>query len=98
MVWFKALMKNWEAARAFSDNRTLQIPRQIPDFWHRNCIRAEQMNEVADSGDILFFTSKQWFAGMQRLVTACEYDHTAIFLRFATGQLIYFEAAANIGV
>lgn len=56
------------------------------------------MNEVADSGDILFFTSKQWFAGMQRLVTACEYDHTAIFLRFATGQLIYFEAAANIGV
>ena len=35
---------------------------------------------------------------MQRLVTSCDYDHTAMFLRFASGQLIYFESASNIGV
>ena len=37
-------------------------------------------------------------ASMQRLVTASEYDHTAMFLRFANGQLIYFESSSNSGV
>ena len=31
-------------------------------------------------------------------MTASEYDHTAMFLRFANGELIYFEASSNIGV
>ena len=56
------------------------------------------MMRVADTGDILFFSSKMLIASMQRLVTASEYDHTAMFLRFANGQLIYFEASSNIGV
>ena len=43
------------------------------------------MNRLADTGDILFFSSKMLMAGMQRLVTASEYDHTAMFLRFANG-------------
>ena len=56
------------------------------------------MISMADTGDIIFFSSTMFVASMQRLVTASEYDHTAMFLRFATGQLIYFEAASNVGV
>ena len=97
-MWFNAIITNWSAGRAQKDDRALQIPRRMPNFWRQNCITAEMMNEIADSGDIIFFSSNMLFAGMQRLVTACDYDHTAMFLRFATGQLIYFEAAGNVGV
>ncbi len=56
------------------------------------------MNSLADTGDIIFFSSKMLVANIQRLVTASEYDHTAMFLRFASGQLIYLESAGNTGV
>ena len=56
------------------------------------------MLNYADTGDIIFFSSKMVIASVQRLFTASEYDHTAMFLRFANGQLIYFEASSNIGV
>lgn len=56
------------------------------------------MNRLADTGDIIFFSSKMLVANIQRFVTASEYDHTAMFLRFANGQLIYLESAGNTGV
>ena len=56
------------------------------------------MLKVADTGDIIFFSSKMLVPSIQRLVTASEYDHTAMFLRFANGELIYFESSSNIGV
>ena len=61
-------------------------------------IRVEDMLRVADSGDIILFSSKMLVASMQRLVTASEYDHTAMFLRYANGKLIYFESCSNTGV
>ena len=70
----------------------------MPDFWRKNRIRGEDMLRMADTGDIIFFSSKMLVASMQRLVTASEYDHTAMFLRFASGELIYFESSSNVGV
>ena len=56
------------------------------------------MLRVADNGDMLFFSSKLLVASVQRLVTASDYDHIAMFLRFADGQLIYLESSSNFGV
>ena len=69
LMWYNALIINWEAGRAYADERALNIPRQIPAFWRRNFIRVEMMNEIADSGDIIFFSSNQWFPGLQRWAT-----------------------------
>ena len=97
-MWFNAILKNWSAGKAMSDPRALLIPAQVPNFWKQNWIRAEDMNRLADTGDIIFFSSKMLVANIQRFVTASEYDHTAMFLRFANGQLIYLESAGNTGV
>ena len=56
------------------------------------------MNRIADSGDILLFKCNDFMSGIQRSITGSEYDHIAIFLRFANGQLVYFESSANVGV
>ena len=56
------------------------------------------MNEIADSGDVLLFKCNDIMSGIQRTITNSEYDHIAMFLRFANGQLVYFESSANIGV
>ena len=76
----------------------LKLPQEMPQFWRQNRIRGEDMLKMADTGDIVFFSSTMFVASMQRLVTASEYDHTAMFLRFASGELIYFESSSNIGV
>ena len=55
------------------------------------------MNRIADSGDILLFTCNDFMSGVQRSITGSEYDHIAMFLRFANGQLVYFESSANVG-
>ena len=56
------------------------------------------MNAIADSGDILMFKCNDFMSGVQRTITQSEYDHIAMFLRFANGQLVYFESSANVGV
>ena len=61
-------------------------------------IRIERMNDIADSGDILLFKCDNIMSGLQRTFTNSEYDHIAMFLRFANGQLVYFESSANMGV
>ena len=43
------------------------------------------MLRLADTGDIIFFASNMVMASAMRLVTSSEYDHTAMFLRFANG-------------
>ena len=56
------------------------------------------MNDIADSGDVLLFKCDNIMSGLQRTFTNSEYDHIAMFLRFANGQLVYFESSANMGV
>ena len=87
-MWFNALVTNWSVSRGQKPEhqpKCQKIPRLLPNFWRHSCIRVEHMNEIADSGDIIFFSSNQLIAGMQRLVTASMYDHTAMFLRFTNG-------------
>lgn len=84
-TWFNAIVANWTSGRAMTEECAKTLPQEMPAFWNKNRIRAEEMNRVADSGDIIFFSSKVFIASVQRLVTASEYDHTAMFLRFANG-------------
>ena len=97
-MWYDALVTNRSAGRALSRATAHEIPRKVPNFWKKGRITSEDMLQLADTGDIIFFSSKMLVASMQRLVTASEYDHTAMFLRFANGELIYFESSSNIGV
>ena len=56
-TWFNAIVANWSAGKAVQDPLTLDIPRRLPDFWRKNYIRASTMNDIADTGDIIFFSS-----------------------------------------
>ena len=62
--WFNALVANWTAGNAMQTPQTLKIPAQMPRFWKQNYIRAEQMIEQADTGDIIFFSGKMFVASM----------------------------------
>lgn len=61
LMWFNAIVTNWSAGKPQiekgNEHIHLSIPRMVPDYWRKGCIRAERMNEIADSGDIIFFSS-----------------------------------------
>ena len=53
---------------------------------------------LADTGDILLFQTKNVAAKIQRLVTRSEYDHIALILRYNSGKVVLYESLRDQGV
>lgn len=62
-------------------------------FWKQTLISLDMVNRTADSGDLLLFSGNQLVKA-----EASDVDHVAMFMRFDTGQLVYFEATSANGL
>ena len=94
-IWTKALFQNWAAGEAMQRQPQLALGDK---FWKDCYISLDMVNRVADCGDLLLFAGNSLLSQVQRTVTASDYDHIAMFLRFANGSLVYFESTSNNGV
>jgi hypothetical protein len=56
------------------------------------------VNRTADTGDLLLFAGNSLISKVARTAMASDFDHVAMFLRFDTGNLVYFESTSTNGV
>eukprot|EP00742_Colponemidia_sp_Colp-10_P003981 GILJ01004247.1.p1 GENE.GILJ01004247.1~~GILJ01004247.1.p1 ORF type:complete len:435 (+),score=58.07 GILJ01004247.1:722-2026(+) len=66
--------------------------------WKFSRIPETKFSQIADTGDILLFTSKDALAGIQRTFTWSNYDHVGLVIRHRGGRLAVLEATGEEGV
>eukprot|EP00742_Colponemidia_sp_Colp-10_P002997 GILJ01003198.1.p1 GENE.GILJ01003198.1~~GILJ01003198.1.p1 ORF type:complete len:467 (+),score=67.59 GILJ01003198.1:137-1537(+) len=67
-------------------------------FWKFDRISEKQFRDMADTGDIILFRSKDAVAKMQRSFTRSHWDHVGVILRYRDGDIALFEATGLEGV
>ncbi len=67
-------------------------------FWKQRLISLDMVNRTADTGDLLLFAGNSLISKVARTAMASDFDHVAMFLRFDTGNLVYFESTSTNGV
>eukprot|EP00347_Sterkiella_histriomuscorum_P020868 403336156 len=54
--------------------------------------------QIADTGDIIFFKGKTMGSKMQRFFTRCDFDHVALILKYKNEKIVLFESTGSSGV
>lgn len=83
-----------------SEGRSRKMVRvaSVSEWWRIDRISELQFMNVADTGDILLFRSKDATARLQRCLLNSKYDHVAMVIRYATGELALLESTSLDGV
>jgi len=68
------------------------------DFWKVERICENYFNFIADSGDILLFEGMGCTSRTNQFLIGSKYDHVAMCQRYASGNLVIFEATGVTGV
>lgn len=71
---------------------------QIPNYWRHIYLTEFDFKRYASTGDILLFKGNSHLAKVQRFFTRSKYDHVAMLMRYASGELGFLEAIQNDGV
>lgn len=67
-------------------------------WWRVDRISASQFDELADTGDVLFFKTTGTIPKIIRGWTRGRYDHCALMVRLSSNSLAVLEATGNYGV
>lgn len=83
-----------------SEGRSRKMTRiaGVSEWWRIDRISEMQFLKSADTGDILLFRSQDTGAKIQRALTMSKYDHVAMIIRYATGELALLESTSLDGV
>mmetsp|Transcript_12777 Transcript_12777/g.23788 ORF Transcript_12777/g.23788 Transcript_12777/m.23788 type:complete len:353 (+) Transcript_12777:419-1477(+) len=99
-----ATKENWLNAISehlmMSDGKSRKISRIVTtkEWWRIDRISELQFLHSADTGDILLFRSQDASSKLQRALTFSKYDHVAMIIRYATGELALLESTSLDGV
>lgn len=67
-------------------------------YIKNDTILEEDFLNIAESGDILLFSTDNFAAKMQRGLTRSKFDHVALVVRFDNLQLRVFDSSGDCGV
>jgi palmitoyltransferase len=68
------------------------------DYWKHIFVSEAEFKANANTGDIILFQGATRLAKLQRAFTRSKYDHVALMVRDAGGELGFFEAIQGTGV
>jgi hypothetical protein len=68
------------------------------NFWRYGFVHERQWLAECDTGDVLLFRGKDRPASILRSVTRASYDHVALLLKTAQGDVLILEATGKSGV
>mmetsp|Transcript_6991 Transcript_6991/g.12842 ORF Transcript_6991/g.12842 Transcript_6991/m.12842 type:complete len:324 (-) Transcript_6991:783-1754(-) len=94
--WRKTIMTHIQNSRG--SLRELPHFVRIRNYWRHAYISEHNFLKLASTGDILLFKGSARLAKMQRVFTRSKYDHVALLMRYASGDLAFFEAIQHEGV
>mmetsp|Transcript_117515 Transcript_117515/g.365291 ORF Transcript_117515/g.365291 Transcript_117515/m.365291 type:complete len:288 (+) Transcript_117515:1289-2152(+) len=98
-AWVSALARHIELAEACAK----RVPGQLDSFgrghwWKVKRISPTKFAQIAQTGDVLLFRSAGTAPRIIRAASGGRFDHVALLLKLADGQLGLFEATGNLGV
>jgi hypothetical protein len=96
----RAWLSDLEDHLVLSEGRSRRPDRivSMKEWWRTDRISELQFSTVADTGDILLFRSLDATSKLQRVVLSSKYDHVALVIRYANGELALLEATSLDGV
>jgi hypothetical protein len=68
------------------------------NFWRYGFVHERKWLSETDTGDILLFRGRDRSASILRSVTRASYDHVALLLKTAQGEVLILEATGKSGV
>ena len=94
--WFCAISD--QIALSYGSRYKISRTLAKEKFWHNYGISEAEFLSNADSGDLIFFRSKNYASMIQRCFMRGKYDHMAIIVRFSNGEVGFLEASRAYGV
>mmetsp|Transcript_69788 Transcript_69788/g.204649 ORF Transcript_69788/g.204649 Transcript_69788/m.204649 type:complete len:489 (-) Transcript_69788:113-1579(-) len=70
----------------------------LKNFWRYPFVRERSFLSQVATGDILLFSGTDTAARLQRNITGSAYDHVALLLKTASGEVVFLEATGTHGV
>ena len=92
--------KEWLSLLTIHINKSRGKKKALVDYplWSLNRISIQEFKNIANSGDIILFCSKQIANSLQRVLSQSEYDHIGIVYKYPTGDIGFLESTKEDGV
>mmetsp|Transcript_31738 Transcript_31738/g.36084 ORF Transcript_31738/g.36084 Transcript_31738/m.36084 type:complete len:602 (-) Transcript_31738:184-1989(-) len=95
--WLTEIRKHVLHSRGFKQRHD-SLPFRAQKFWKYETVSKLDIQNLAETGDLILFKSRGIGNSAQRLLRGTIYDHVGIFLRMEQNELYFLEATSTDGV